>query len=384
MTKSFGVWRMVLAAMAAATLSACANFDPDRHPGMARVTGGIIADSQKWLPVSRIAPMYAQYAFLAALTYDDTLYSLNTKDTADVKTCDPATTDCRRLNPQLKQLSTIWGARPLLQGVNECVPGDPLRQRRDFDHGGRKGACGVDDPVRHKVLDGLGIQIWRRVTDPCAELVIAFRGTDFNQTDDWISNFRWVTRVLPVHDQYEQVREHADRMLDEAVRKLGCRPARITAVGHSLGGGLAQHAAYWQQPARGRPPISQVIAFDPSFVTGFYERRLDKRVREAAVRDLKVDRVYEHGEVLAYPRFVVRHMFPSSPCSPQVRSIRVDLLEGGSRSQHSISRLTHRLLHVSPERLPVKPLSSQGILPEPAEANPGSARCPVPPDREGW
>ena len=66
-------------------------------------------------------------------------------------------------------------------------------------------------------------------------------------------------RATPVYDQYDQVRDHIGDFVAH-IEHDGCfRPGatQITAVGHSLGGGLAQLAAYAD------PKIRRVYAFDP-------------------------------------------------------------------------------------------------------------------------
>ena len=52
--------------------------------------------------------------------------------------------------------------------------------------------------------------------------------------------------------------------ISSAISATAAGPTQITAVGHSLGGGLAQLAAYSD------PRIRRVYAFDPSMVTGYY------------------------------------------------------------------------------------------------------------------
>lgn len=212
-------------------------------------------------------------------------------------------------------------------------------------------------------LKGLGVQIWIRRANPCAEIVVAFRGTDFQSADDWISNLRWFTRLLPLYDQYEQVQDHTGRLVDLALRQTCYRRGvtTITAVGHSLGGGLAQQASYVD------PRIRQVIAIDPSVVTG----ALDRHVREnfdATVKGLTIERIYEHGEALAYLRLAQREVLPISPCNPAIRTIRFQTVHGNPVGQHSVAALTSAFLYWSASSAPQQRIAD---LPKP---NPGDCK----------
>jgi hypothetical protein len=94
------------------------------------------------------------------------------------------------------------------------------------------------------------------------------------------------------------------------------------------------------------PRIRHVFAFDPSIVTGSSDAHV-RRVWNQNVPGLKIERVYEHGEFLAYLRFVQRQLMPPTACNPQIRSIRFDALRGTVTEQHRLSALTTALLHFS-------------------------------------
>jgi hypothetical protein len=204
----------------------------------------------------------------------------------------------------------------------------------------------LDCPPGIRCVEGLQYQVWRR--RDCSEAVIAFRGSDAGDAGDWISNFRWfITR--PIFDQYDQVQQAIPGIIDK-LTSAGCRPRRIIATGHSLGGGLSQHVAYADRR------IDYVYAFDPSPVTGFFTVPLPARM--AAAEKLGIDRVYEAGEVLSLPRYLVSGVFPTSPCRPRVRIVRFATVTAPSLiERHRIANLTaglERLAKGGPPRpLPV-------------------------------
>ena len=212
------------------------------------------------------------------------------------------------------------------------------------------------------VADGLGVQIWARRGVRCPEAVIAFRGTVGGDKGDWESNFHWILRAFPIYDQYDQVRDHIGDFIghieaDSCYRKGA---TEIVAVGHSLGGGLAQLAAYSD------PRIRRVYAFDPSMVTGFYS--VDPPNRDRNVQGLGIERVYEFGEVLAYGRLIMLHTIPLSPCNPRVVSVRFRVFQGAPIALHSLTDLDNGLLRVArgsePERSPMV-LERCGATPNP-------------------
>ncbi len=195
-------------------------------------------------------------------------------------------------------------------------------------------------------VNGLGIQVWRKAhrRGRCGEVVIVFRGTDSGSLGDWLTNLHWITRILPIHDQYEQVQDHIAHILDKARGCVGKR-ARIIAVGHSLGGGLAQHSAYVD------PRIKQVIVFNPSFVTASSDRHANYEQNRFG---LTIERIYEHDEILAYPRLLQRQFFPPTRCNPRIVHVRFSMLKGNFIFQHSMHELNVGLLRTArgfkPER----------------------------------
>lgn len=348
-------------------LGGCGTIEIIQDPKIARVRVGI--DDAKPVAAEKAAPYVVGYALLSLAAYDDARYGVGAPDKKAVPR--PASDEAAAEQATFRKLAQPWIEPWVLADklINQC-DGYP-DARRDFGFAGAKGSCAASDSPKGRILDGLGLQIWthgRPVSGFCREVVLAFRGSDRNQADDWLSNFRWVTRGFHLYDQYTQVQDHI-RPIVERVKRYRCyREGRteIVAVGHSLGGGLAQQAAY----ANG--DVRHVFAFDPSFVTGYYD--LDPKVSEANSKGLKIERVYEHGEILAYPRLLLRNIYPPSACDPQIRHIRFNLIPGGSIvAQHSLQTLTDRLLKVSAGAAG-RPVSDK-YLPVSTQAPDRSGKC---------
>jgi pimeloyl-ACP methyl ester carboxylesterase len=360
----------VLAFVLALALGACGTIEIVQDKNYARVRVG--AEDAKALPAKDVAPYVVGYALLSLAAYDDVLYGV-------AKPLAPGSREAVAQRDDDQAFGTL--ARPWLASwalaetlINDCR--DAPSPRRDFGLGGRKGDCTSDESPRGRILDGLGLQIWthgrqksgRQGSRFCREVILAFRGTDRSQRDDWLSNFRSLTRVLPLYDQYEQVQDHVGPILDRVERYPCYRRGRteIVAIGHSLGGGLAQQAAYRD----GR--VRRVFAFDPSFVTGYYD--LDPKKRVDNSRGLKIERVYEHGEILAYPRLLLRNVYPPSACDPQIRHIRFNLIDGGSIfAQHSLATLTAGLLELAKGK--AGPPDNDGVLPVSPYAFERTGKC---------
>jgi hypothetical protein len=172
----------------------------------------------------------------------------------------------------------------------------------------------------------LRAEVWEN--KGAGKLVMAFGGTVFSNERDWLANFRW---FIPIHnDEYTEV-----------VKNLG--PAFITelkqhkassdgsylngialySTGHSLGGGLAQQFAYALPNDPDVKRVEQVFAFDPSPVTGFYSVNTETRDRNK--QGLKIDRIYQRGEILAMLRSFTSIFYPPSTENPTVRGVRYNL-----------------------------------------------------------
>ncbi|MGH7356578.1 MAG: lipase family protein [Candidatus Rokuibacteriota bacterium] len=208
--------------------------------------------------------------------------------------------------------------------------------------------------IKEAVEVGLFVEVWERESSPPV-IAVVFRGTEFTSWKDWVSNLRW---FIPWHqDQYTLVskkvgQQFVDRLVDRRPDLGSNAPSavRIVAVGHSLGGGLAQHLAYSLPPASSHgvkvPRVSWVYAFDPSPVTGWYS--VDSDLREANAAELWIERIFEHGEILAYARLLVSYAHPPSAAHPSVREIRYNFVQSANPfSSHSMRLLACALIDAS-------------------------------------
>lgn len=324
--------KLIAAAIALPFLWGCAGLHLDQEPNQViqRTEGeDNYAQRQKAGPVAaRVLP----YALLAEQSYDPRVYATHRiapRSTAcladDARDCD-ARADDQRAVRWLNEWRYVWSC----DGPDEC---------------------GVRTAGQTEPVGGLGVQVWARKGVICPEAIIAFRGTVGGDKGDWESNFHWVLRAFPIYDQYDQVRDHIRDFIGHIERDKCYRAGRteIIAVGHSLGGGLAQLAAYSDSHVR------RVYVFDPSMVTGFYS--VNPPDRDRIVQGLKIERVYEFGEVLAYGRLIMLHYIPLSPCNPRVVSVRFRVFQGAPIALHSLTDLDNGLLRISrgqePETAPM-------------------------------
>lgn len=311
-------FQVMLPVLAALLLGACSTQPPDA----VRVTVGTGETAQ--LKARDYAALYAPYAMMATVAYTDPI-DLNGKQCPDTgKLSHP------RVGDSPRDAADRIAIRDWILTLN--------RHGWHCDSGM---VGGKDCPPKYgpgcKPVGGLEFHVWRRQSGRvCTEVAIAFRGTDKNETGDWVSNFRWLYRLAPKFDQYAQVQTLIEPLVHQLKRECGAN-AMIVSAGHSLGGGLAQQAAY----AAGEKSISYVYAFDPSPVTGFFD--VSALVRDKSINGLGVDRAYEAGEILVLPRLIIENIFPPLGCNPRVRSVRFNLLTGLPFTQHRIADLTSEL-----------------------------------------
>ena len=194
--------------------------------------------------------------------------------------------------------------------------------------------CRVRTTGQSEPVGGLGVQIWARKGAGCPEVVIAFRGTVGGNAGDWESNFHWIFRALPIYDQYDQVRDHIGDFISHIERDK-CyreRQTEIVAVGHSVGGGLAQDAAYSD------PRIRHVYVFATSATTGYYS--INPPNRDRNVQGLLVERTYEEENL----SFWLRQLSLPSPCNPRVVDIQFNLIKKIRLTGNSMDAFTNGLL----------------------------------------
>lgn len=195
--------------------------------------------------------------------------------------------------------------------------------------------------LSHTTRRGVGrvtCRVFRSTHRERPELVLAFPGMDLSKFSDWWAALRWITRHVPaLDDKFRQVRANTGTLIAWLRDRYGSHN-RLIAVGHSLGGGLAQQAAY----ATGG--FDEVLAFNPTFVTGWFETA-NEEIRRANAKNLHIFRVYEDGEVLAFLWQIVESFFPlARPPNPRVTRIRTHFYSGFAPFQkHKIVEMSNSL-----------------------------------------
>jgi hypothetical protein len=207
-------------------------------------------------------------------------------------------------------------------------------------------------------LSDLRYEVWKQVESTASHemvyIAIVFRGT-LPTLAHWCSNLRTLKLKMcnPQADQYLHIAPLVVEIMKRIKDELG--PGldfHTIAVGHSLGGGLAELA--------GRASyIDQVFSFDSSpeladeisteLEQANYDWALYRKIDEdyerltgcEASRDdyataATIWRVYEHGEILSYLRLLKRGFVPGDA---KVVEYRTNILKGGWVDQHSMKAL---------------------------------------------
>lgn len=229
---------------------------------------------------------------------------------------------------------------------------------------------------------GLYFRVWERNIDTGKEVTIAFRGTWGFQ--DWVhGNIHWLTRFLPIDDQYSRARAAVDKILAHYDAKSSV-PTRYFTTGHSLGGGLAQHILY-ANPSK----VVQTFAFDPSSVTGFADQSVENRIAGCSCEPSRPDgepriyRVYDAYEILANMRIFHKIFFPPERHIQEVRFPH--------KGSHSMLGLTE-YLHLNAQSAHGSQLPwfrgvgelSQGVACTDAFVDAQKRSCQVPVSKDSW
>lgn len=156
--------------------------------------------------------------------------------------------------------------------------------------------AGDQPPCVNDLKDGLFYETYaRRNPDGrIIEFVIAYRGTENRKGQwaiDWSSNSANIFGIEP--SAYANARDRLEELI-KIMRKEGPE-AKIYAVGHSLGGGLAQQAGYLS------PEIAEIYTFNTSPVTNWSNLRLLGKVKKGYPI---IHRVANGGEALTSIRFI--------------------------------------------------------------------------------
>ena len=210
--------RVFLIIGAAALVAGCAT-----RPDKVGVNVGVGLIKQE--PAADYAALYLPYAKMASIAYTDLEFLVPSGP--------------RQFCPDRHRLAHLNADTKPQRARNP----DNLRWLIELERAGWRCIYALNDPDECPTpgcnpLPGLELHVWMKG----CEAVIAIRGTDSEQEGDWKSNLRWFLLPLNLFDEYRQVEFHMRTILRKI--RQNCPSAHIIATGHSLGGGLAQHAAY--------------------------------------------------------------------------------------------------------------------------------------------
>ena len=194
---------------------------------------------------------------------------------------------------------------------------------------------------------GLKYQVWWKEINQKINIVIVFKGTTFSLRNDWICNFRWLT-MNPIlknifkfflWDYYHQVQVLTPTIVSNIKNHFQNNLVEFSVTVHSLGGGLAQQASY------SIDAIKNVIVFDTSPVTGYFDIKKEFRLKNQI--GIETCRVYQQGEILSYFRNFIRVLIlPLSELNPSIKEYEFSFLKGSSIKRHKMRDFAIRLRKV--------------------------------------
>lgn len=287
-------------------LSGCATFDQSADQVMIRDPK--IGQYSEAVSAQATASLFWEFAVMSLNAYNETLAAIKAKQIVVERDQVPS----ESLSKEMFDAACATEKEPL-----------PLKGWRlwpDFP----------SVELRKKIFEqGLYVEVMERTESPHT-LAVVFEGTEFTEMPDWFANLRWFVRFIPgFEDQYTLTSNKVAAEFFNEISKTSSayriqndgrllnasngEPVRIVSAGHSLGGGLAQNFAYGFKQASTKnagPKVSEVYTFDPSPVTGWFSA--DDPPRTYNAEGLMINRVFEHGEVLAYLRLLTSRFVAKS------------------------------------------------------------------------
>ncbi|WP_321791778.1 hypothetical protein [Caballeronia sp. J97] len=244
------------------------------------------------------AARFVPYAAMSALAYEE---SHTCPGAEPLKPVDGAST---------KELDALKSLHAVLEGTSFGGPWTPAAEIAV------PGYC--QDDI------GFSYHVWKRQGLGTLDVVMVFRGTDNNNTKDWVyGNLYWFTHWFTDRNQYEEAVQQTKRVIAYFRTGKG-QPAggikvRFFTAGHSLGGGLAQHVLYALPD-----DIIQAYAFDPSPVTAHADTPSKDTYAKACscvavMPEARIYRFYESHEILTHLRFIHKLFFAPDRHIQEVR-----------------------------------------------------------------